>query len=250
MGISSCPAAWPYRNAPGGCGARAPHAGDSVPGVDLLGVAPEPTDPARLRIEAARTCDRLRTMSLVRLAASRPTAAAGRGRRSNWPSCAPTRRPGWLGRPARRLPEVGRPDGRRCAGDLRAGSGRAARSSRRGVRGRGVRHGGGDGWWPSAPVTTVSAGGSPSAGTALIACRPRAGRRPSAASTGGQQRRTDPAVPEAGGVEPVGSEEGLGVGLELGPERVVQAHGPGPGLEWRPRAGTWPGRVTSRVRPT
>jgi hypothetical protein len=37
--------------------------------VDLLRPDPDPADPARLRIEAERVCERLRTMSLVRLAA-------------------------------------------------------------------------------------------------------------------------------------------------------------------------------------
>lgn len=41
-------------------------------GVSLLDPTPAPEDPDRLILEATRTCDRLRSLSLVRLAASLP----------------------------------------------------------------------------------------------------------------------------------------------------------------------------------
>jgi hypothetical protein len=41
-------------------------------GVSLLDPAPAPEDPDRLILEASRTCDRLRSLSLVRLAAVLP----------------------------------------------------------------------------------------------------------------------------------------------------------------------------------
>ena len=41
-------------------------------GVSLLDPTPAPEDPDRLILEASRTCDRLRSLSLVRLAASLP----------------------------------------------------------------------------------------------------------------------------------------------------------------------------------
>lgn len=40
--------------------------------MDLLAAPPDPADPARLVLEAGRTCDRLRSMSLVRLSAELP----------------------------------------------------------------------------------------------------------------------------------------------------------------------------------
>ncbi|MGB7982334.1 MAG: hypothetical protein WCF36_16250 [Candidatus Nanopelagicales bacterium] len=39
--------------------------------MSLLETPPDPGDPARLRLESTRTCDRLRSMSAVRLAAGR-----------------------------------------------------------------------------------------------------------------------------------------------------------------------------------
>ena len=41
-------------------------------GVSLLETPPDPRAPARLRLELTRTCDRLRSMSAVRLATARP----------------------------------------------------------------------------------------------------------------------------------------------------------------------------------
>jgi hypothetical protein len=41
-------------------------------GVSLLDATPAPEDPERLLLEATRTCDRLRSLSLVRLAALLP----------------------------------------------------------------------------------------------------------------------------------------------------------------------------------
>lgn len=46
----------------------------SVASMDLRAPDPDAGDPARLDLEASRACERLRTMSLVRLAASRPGA--------------------------------------------------------------------------------------------------------------------------------------------------------------------------------
>ncbi len=74
--------------------------------MDLLGVAPEPTDPARLRIEAARTCDRLRTMSLVRLAASRLDGRSRAREAVELAQLCADEAAGLAGWPHRRLPEV------------------------------------------------------------------------------------------------------------------------------------------------
>ena len=84
--------------------------------MSLLDPPPPPEDPARLSLEAARTCDRLRSLSLVRLAAplpdgrSRARAALDLAQELADTSAA------LAGRPARRLPDVADP----AAGDVLA----------------------------------------------------------------------------------------------------------------------------------
>lgn len=76
-------------------------------GVSLLDPTPAPEDPERLILEASRTCDRLRSLSLVRLAAllpdgrSRARAAFDLAQELADSSFA------LAGRPLQRLPELG-----------------------------------------------------------------------------------------------------------------------------------------------
>ena len=85
-------------------------------GVSLLDPTPAPEDPERLILEASRTCDRLRSLSLVRLAAllpdgrSRARAAFDLAQELADSSFA------LAGRPRQRLPELGDP----AAGDVLA----------------------------------------------------------------------------------------------------------------------------------
>jgi hypothetical protein len=85
-------------------------------GVSLLDPTPAPEDPERLILEASRTCDRLRSLSLVRLAAllpdgrSRARAAFDLAQELADLSFA------LAGRPLQRLPELGDP----AAGDVLA----------------------------------------------------------------------------------------------------------------------------------
>jgi hypothetical protein len=84
--------------------------------VNLLAAAPVPDDPDRLELEARRTAERLRTLSLVRLAAAladgRTRAAAAFALAGELADAAAD----LAGRPRRQLPEL--PDG--AAGDVLA----------------------------------------------------------------------------------------------------------------------------------
>ena len=82
----------------------------------LLTPPPDPTDPARLQVEADRTCDRLRSMSLVRLAAPRPHGPTRAGAAFALAATLADARADLVGRPRRQLPELPDP----AAGDVLA----------------------------------------------------------------------------------------------------------------------------------
>jgi hypothetical protein len=74
--------------------------------VSLLDPEPEEGDPARLHRESARTADRLRTMSLVRLSAPLPDGSTRAGAAFALAQRLVDRAAELAGRPRRRLPEL------------------------------------------------------------------------------------------------------------------------------------------------
>lgn len=74
--------------------------------VNLLQADPDPADPARIAVEAARTADRLRTLSLVRLAAELPDGRTRAGATLALAQRLADRAATLDGRPARRLPAL------------------------------------------------------------------------------------------------------------------------------------------------
>jgi hypothetical protein len=74
--------------------------------VSLLDPEPEEGDPARLDRESARTADRLRTMSLVRLSAPLPDGSTRAGAAFALAQRLVDRAAELAGRPRRRLPEL------------------------------------------------------------------------------------------------------------------------------------------------
>ena len=86
-------------------------------GVSLLDPTPAPEDPERLILEASRTCDRLRSLSLVRLAAPLPgRSQSGSGRVRPRPGAGRRVVRAGGATPAGRLPELADP----AAGDVLA----------------------------------------------------------------------------------------------------------------------------------
>jgi hypothetical protein len=84
--------------------------------VTLLAAQPDPSQPERLRLELARTADRLRTMSLVRLAAPLPDAGSRAARAFALAQELADAAADLAGRPRRALPELADPS----AGDVLA----------------------------------------------------------------------------------------------------------------------------------
>jgi len=84
--------------------------------VSLLDPTPAPEDPQRLVLEAARTCERLRSMSLVRLAASLPDGRSRARAALDLAQSLADAAADVAGRPARTLPDLADP----AAGDVLA----------------------------------------------------------------------------------------------------------------------------------
>jgi hypothetical protein len=84
--------------------------------MSLLDPTPAPEDPDRLILEATRTCDRLRSMSLVRLAAPLPDGRSRARAAFDLAQGLADDAAHLAGRPARRLPDLADP----AAGDVLA----------------------------------------------------------------------------------------------------------------------------------
>ena len=84
--------------------------------MDLLAAPPDPADPARLELEAVRTCDRLRSMSLVRLSAELPDGGTRAGAAFELAGRLADLAADLAGRPRRDLPQLPDP----AAGDALA----------------------------------------------------------------------------------------------------------------------------------
>ena len=82
----------------------------------MLAAEPSPDDPDRLELEATRTAERLRTLSLVRLGVALPDGRSRAGAAFELAGELADRAADLAGRPRRRLPEL--PDG--AAGDVLA----------------------------------------------------------------------------------------------------------------------------------
>ena len=85
-------------------------------GVSLLDPTPAPEDPERLILEASRTCDRLRSLSLVRLAAPLPDGRTRARAAFDLAQELADASFALAGRPPRALPELADP----AAGDVLA----------------------------------------------------------------------------------------------------------------------------------
>ncbi len=85
-------------------------------GVSLLDPTPAPEDPERLILEASRTCDRLRSLSLVRLGAQLPDGRSRARAAFDLAQELADDAAALEGRPARALPDLADP----AAGDVLA----------------------------------------------------------------------------------------------------------------------------------
>ncbi len=85
-------------------------------GVSLLDPTPAPEDPDRLILEATRTCDRLRSLSPVRLAASLPDGRSRARAAFDLAQALADEAASLAGQPSRTLPDLADP----AAGDVLA----------------------------------------------------------------------------------------------------------------------------------